>query len=66
MPEAQATARQRAAVRQQQSAPVLEILKSELLALRQHPQVLPKGKLDHSIDYTLALWDRLANCSSIT
>ena len=57
--ETQATAAQRAAVRQQQSAPVLEILKSELLALRQHPQVLPKGKLGRAIDYTLALWDRL-------
>lgn len=57
--ETQATACQRAAVRQQQSAPVLEILKSELLTLRQHPQVLPKGKLCRAIDYTLALWDRL-------
>lgn len=57
--ERSATATERAAVRQQQSAPVLEILKSELLALRQHPQVLPKGKLCRAIDYTLALWDRL-------
>jgi hypothetical protein len=31
----------------------------ELLALRQHPQVLPKGKLCRAIDHTLALWDRL-------
>jgi transposase len=54
-----ATATERATVRQQQSAPVLEILKSELLALRQNPQVLPKGKLCRAIDYTLALWDRL-------
>jgi transposase len=57
--ETQATAPQRTAVRQQQSAPVLEILKSELLALRQRPEVLPKGKLARAIDYTLALWDRL-------
>jgi transposase len=57
--ERSATATERAAVRQEQSAPVLEILKSELLALRQHPQVLPKGKLCRAIDYTLALWDRL-------
>ena len=46
-------------MRQQQSAPVLEILKSELLTLRQRPEVLPKGKLGRAIDYTLALWDRL-------
>jgi transposase len=54
-----ATATERATVRQQHSAPVLEILKSELLALRQHPQVLSKGKLCRAINYTLALWDRL-------
>jgi len=57
--ERRATAAERATVRQQQSVPVLEILKSELLGLRQHPQVLPKGKLCCAIDYTLALWDRL-------
>lgn len=57
--EGGATAAGRAAVRQQETAPVLEILKGELLALRQHPQVLPKGKLGRAIDYTLALWDRL-------
>jgi transposase len=57
--ERNATATERAAVRQQQSAPVLEILKGELIALRQHPQVLPKGKLGRAIDYTLTLWDRL-------
>jgi len=57
--ETQATAAERTAVRQQQSAPVLEILKSELLDLRQHPEVLPKGKLGRAIDYTLSLWDRL-------
>lgn len=55
-----AAAGERAAVRQQQSAPVLEILKGELLTLRRHPQVLPKGKLGRAIDYTLALWDRLS------
>jgi transposase len=58
--ERSATATERAAVRQQQSAPVMEILKGELIALRQHPQVLPKGKLGRAIDYTLALWDRLS------
>jgi hypothetical protein len=46
-------------VRQQQSAPVLEILKGELISLRKHPQVLPKGKLGRAIDYTLNLWERL-------
>ena len=44
-----ATAAERTAVRQQQSAPVLEILKGELIALRQHQQVLPKGRLGRAI-----------------
>lgn len=57
--ERNATADERAAVRRQQSAPVLEILKGELLALRQNPQVLPKGKLCGAINYTLKIWDRL-------
>jgi hypothetical protein len=57
--ERNATADERATVRQQQSAPVLEILKGELLELRQHPQVLPKGKLCGAINYTLKIWDRL-------
>lgn len=57
--ERSATADERAAVRRQQSAPVLEILKGELIALRQHPQVLPKGKLCGAINYTLKIWDRL-------
>ena len=55
-----ATAAERAHVRQQQSAPILELLRSELLTVRQHPQVLPKGKLCRAIAYTLALWDRLS------
>jgi transposase len=54
-----ADATQRAAVRRQRSAPVLEILKAELTALIARPEVLPKGKLRGAIDYTLALWDRL-------
>jgi transposase len=58
--ERSATASQRAAMRQQQSAPVLEILKGELLALRQRPEVLPKSRLGRAIDYTLALWERLS------
>jgi transposase len=57
--ESRATSDERAVVRRQQSAPVLEVLKGELVALRQHPQVLAKGKLCGAINYTLALWDRL-------
>lgn len=57
--ESRATADQRTEVRGKRSAPVLEILKGELLALRQRPEVLPKGRLGRAIDYTLALWDRL-------
>ncbi|PAW66612.1 MAG: hypothetical protein B9S30_08065 [Verrucomicrobiia bacterium Tous-C5FEB] len=49
----------RAEVRRQQSTPVLEILKGELLALRQRPEVLPKSRLGRAIDYTLALKARL-------
>lgn len=55
----QATADERAAVRQQQSAPVLEILHAELIELRQRPEVLPKSRLGRAIDYTLTLWSRL-------
>jgi transposase len=54
-----ATPERRSEVRRQKSMPVLEILKSELIALRQHPEILPKGRLGRAIDYTLALWDRL-------
>ncbi len=46
-------------MRRKRSAPVLEIFKGELVALRQHPQVLPKGKLCGAINYTLKIWDRL-------
>jgi len=57
--ESRATAARRAETRRQQSTPVLEILKGELLALRQRPEVLPKSRLGRAIDYTLTLWDRL-------
>ncbi len=57
--ESRATAERRAEVRRQQSTQVLEILKGELIALRQRPEVLPKSRLGRAIDYTLTLWDRL-------
>jgi hypothetical protein len=41
------------------SAPVLEILKGEPLALRQRPELMPKNRLGPASDYTHALWDRL-------
>jgi transposase len=50
---------QMAEARQQSAAPLLNILKSDLVALRQRPEVLPKSPLGAAIDYTLGLWDRL-------
>ena len=41
------------------SAPVLVILKADLITLRQRPEVLPKSMLGKAIDYMLTLWDRL-------
>jgi transposase len=35
------------------------MLKTQLVALRQHPQVVPKSKLGRAIDDTLAIRDRL-------
>ena len=46
-------------VRQAQTAPILDRFKTEIIALRKHPGVLPKSSLGKAIDYTLALWDRL-------
>jgi transposase len=57
--ESNADATQRATVRRQRSAPVLEILKAELTSLIPRPEILPQSKLRRAIDYTLALWDRL-------
>ena len=47
-------------IRQAKAIPLIESLKPALLDLRRHPQVLPKSPLGKAIDYTLALWDRLA------
>jgi len=49
----------RAAVRQRDSAPILEALRTELLRLRAHASVLPKSPLGRAIDYTLGLWPKL-------
>jgi len=64
--QVEATLRQRRAepaerlrLRQEQAAPVLVILKADLITLRQRPEVLPKSMLGKAIDYTLTLWDRL-------
>ncbi|MCF7676396.1 MAG: IS66 family transposase [Akkermansiaceae bacterium] len=46
-------------LRQELAAPVLLILKGDLVTLRQRPEVLPKSLLGKAIDYTLTLWDRL-------
>jgi hypothetical protein len=54
-----ADAAERKRSRRENAAPLLQILKTQLVALRQHPQVLPKGKLGRAIDYTLAIWERL-------
>jgi transposase len=50
---------ERLRLRQEQAAPVLRILKADLVTLRQRPEVLPKSLLGKAIDYTLTLWDRL-------
>jgi transposase len=55
--QADATARQR--IRGESAAPLLQVFKTQLVALRQHPQILPKSKLGRAIDYTLAIWQRL-------
>ncbi len=57
--QARADTPERARVRQQQSGPILQILKADLLALRSHPGVMPRSALGKAIDYTLALWERL-------
>jgi transposase len=54
-----ADATERKRIRGENAAPLLQILKTQLVTLRQHPQVLPKGKLGRAIDYTLAIWNRL-------
>ena len=46
-------------LRQEQAAPVLRILKADLVTLRRNPGVLPQSPLGKAIDYTLRLWDRL-------
>jgi transposase len=51
---------EREKIRQTKAVPLIESLKPALLDHRRHPQVLPKSPLGKAIDYTLALWDRLA------
>jgi hypothetical protein len=48
---------ERAALRQSQSAPVMEALKLRLVEIRQ--QIPPAGKLAQACDYTLGQWSRL-------
>jgi transposase len=50
---------ERLRLRQEQAAPVLRILKADLITLRQRPEVLPRSLLGKAIDYTLTLWGRL-------
>lgn len=50
---------ERLRLRREQAAPVLRILKGDLVALRQRPEILPNSLLGKAIDYTLTLWDRL-------
>ena len=51
---------ERMRLRQEQAAPVLQILKVDLVTLRQHPGVLAQEPAGKAIDYTLRLWDRLS------
>jgi transposase len=50
---------ERAAIRQRDSAPILQSLRGDLLQLRGHPSVTPKSPLSRAIKYTLGLWPRL-------
>ena len=50
---------ERVAVRQRDSAPILDTLRNDLLRLRAEPSVLPKSPLGRAIDYTLSLWPKL-------
>ena len=50
---------ERSQVRQARSAPLLQILKADLVTLRARPEVLPKSALGKAIDYTLTLWAKL-------
>jgi len=52
-------AAERASLRHHRAAPLLQILKADLVALRQRPEVLPQSQLGKAIDYTLKLWGRL-------
>lgn len=56
---ARATAGERASARQERATPHLHVLKSQLVTLRQRPEVLPRSPLGAAIDYTLGLWDKL-------
>lgn len=49
----------RADVRKERVAPLLQILKADLITLRHRPEVMPKSYLGKAIDYTLGLWDKL-------
>jgi transposase len=49
-------------VRRQLVLPLIETLKTELLALRADPGVLPKSPLGVAIDHALGIWQRLLVC----
>ncbi len=49
----------RADARKERVAPLLQILKADLVTLRHRPEVMPKSSLGKAIDYTLGLWDKL-------
>jgi transposase len=55
---------QRLAVRQAEALPLLATIKRDLIALRERPEVLPKGALGKAVTYTLVLWERLLRYTS--
>ena len=57
--KASAQATERIQLRQAHAAPLLQILKADLITLRARPEVLPKSALGKAIDYTLTLWHKL-------
>ena len=57
--KASAQATEGTQVRQARAAPLLQILKADLITLCARPEVLPKSALGKAIDYTLTLWHKL-------
>ncbi len=58
--QTRATPAERASLRHERAAPQLQLLRDQLITLRQRPEVLPRSPLGAAIDYTLGQWDKLS------